>query len=128
MSYKNLSDAELIDLVEKKIVDQGELCFGFVGPTLRCFYRLEKDDGTVTKCAFGHLIPDNKYEREMERKSSNYIFDHYPGVVSLFNTTQYELVAQLQTAHDIAVMNPSKSESLCIFKENIQKIRADRQT
>src|SRR5947209_3382215 len=69
---------ELIKDVTKKLQAQGKRATRGASERFQyqCVYRAE--DGR--KCAFGHLIPDEMYESEMEGKSACAVLRDFPTV------------------------------------------------
>lgn len=68
--------------------------------TTSCLYRGSND----TKCALGHLIPDNLYDRNMEDLDSDELLANFPDLlnvpgISAFTSDQLRL---LQQYHDDA--------------------------
>lgn len=100
------TNQELFDAVVKHLQTQGEPAYS---QTLEgCFYRLKHVDGTVTKCAIGGLIPDDKYCESFEHKGISAGYDNRDK--PQWNTNildaasilpgQYKLALDLQVAHD----------------------------
>jgi len=61
-----------------------------------CSYRMNKDDGTIAKCALGRLIPDNEYKVDLESKP---LIEVIKGCSSLRCYDQ-EFLIKLQSFHD----------------------------
>jgi hypothetical protein len=90
-----LSRQEIFNTVATKLLAQGVAA---ASPDGKCFYR----GPNGTKCAAGHLIPDEKYYPTMEHKpSSNERVMQAMGI----DETDKWLVRELQGAHDDELRN-----------------------
>ncbi len=61
-----------------------------------CLYRGPKG----LKCAIGCLIPDNKYDPEMENAAVEGLFLSYPAISKLLGEYNENLLVELQDIHD----------------------------
>lgn len=88
---KNPTDKSVFLFVAHKLLNQEFQSLSKNGST--CLYRGESD----TKCAFGHLIPDDEFKPEMEKNGAeNSIFDDFFAKYK-YNRT---LIKMLQCIHD----------------------------
>ncbi len=67
--------------------------------TPQCCYRFPQPDGTVLKCAAGHVLPDSLYQPSMER--GTVIADRCkPVFESIVGEDNINLLSGLQRVHD----------------------------
>lgn len=133
-------EQSLFDRVVIALRRQGGPSFGTMsgssGPT--CLYREKRPDGTVRKCAAGHLIPDEVYSPDMEGKLIDDSFnDDLLGRRSIRAVLGEHtfLVDHLQRAHDEAcardfyleeVLRTPDDVWLKHFIESAKRIASDR--
>lgn len=111
-----MTNQETFDIVARALIKQGRPAFDNLRTGGACRYRFALEDGTILKCAAGHLIPDEKYDPRMEGVGV-YLEEDYEccdeegkSKVRLLNKIIGEeghdlsLVRELQTAHDDAAM------------------------
>lgn len=60
-----LNKQKIYDDVVKALYEQGEKSVDHPGSNM-CRYRKFNDDGSVLKCGIGHIIPDDKYDPEID--------------------------------------------------------------
>lgn len=97
---------EIFDRSTQGIIDQG--CRPAVSVTGACMYRAPQEDGSVLKCAFGHLIPNSFYYSDMENRGAEHLLSECPNLRKhLKLTSEGELlIARLQNVHDWHLTNP----------------------
>ncbi len=97
----------LFDIVVAALRAQGRQSGVMQSNGFSCRYRAPQPDGTVLKCAAGHILPDELYHPDME---GDKIDSNRCGWVfrSLVGVELMDLLAVLQSAHDFCV--PAKWE------------------
>jgi len=118
---------EIFDFVAKKMFAQGEPSYRHDNQNYSigsCAYRIRKSDGTVLKCAVGHLIPDDQYDDtiEMLAASDPYVMKRLP-----VEKDDGDFLDALQHAHDSTVleqvsMREREVKWTDLFKENLRKL------
>jgi hypothetical protein len=114
-----MTDQEIYDKVYAGFEAQGWQKGGYhnLNQKFECSYRSPNG----TKCAAGHLIPDELYERQMEGTSWNGLIKSNDSLSFMFSFSQHDLIRKLQNAHDSAApeqlkdaitqLNPKNNEA-----------------
>jgi hypothetical protein len=123
-----VSTNKVLDFVEKKLIEQGKGSMD--EDKRRCLYRSPDN----CKCAFGHLIPDDKYKPGFDRMGQNgipYILRHnwqHLGIEKEYYTHDDERVAflmKLQEIHDASCVGLSKITFADQIKQRFATYRKD---
>jgi hypothetical protein len=112
-NYWEMTELELVDFIQKAINDQGGPSIGNNG----CAYRSPNG----RKCAAGHLLPDEVYDRDMEEAT-------WPRVTSDYHLdrTHRTLITRLQFIHDSSTgfVGPERDKLfLEKFNKDIESLR-----
>jgi hypothetical protein len=106
-----LTSQEIFNTVATKLLAQGVAA---ASPDGKCFYR----GPNGTKCAAGHLIPDENYSETLEHKpASNELVMKAMGI----DETDKRLVRTLQGAHD----NTLRNQGIDVWKKRMRIIASD---
>ena len=84
-----------------------------------CLYRKVMKDGSVRKCNFGHLIPDDLYSKEFESQKASMIMHKLPKTIH-FDCSD-EFMNSLQRCHDYSTRDTiSDSEFLDAYRRRMR--------
>lgn len=95
---------EVFDFVGNHMLKQNETSVKSWDGEETCMYRLQKEDGTILRCAVGCLIPDEDYTSNMEDKTILNMQEQ--GIINIQSMDVINLLTSLQETHDYT--HPSK--------------------
>lgn len=109
---------EIFDTVVKALKKQGKPSVSHRG---ECVYR--GPDGT--KCAAGHLLPDECYTPTMEGASWNVLVYHHGDKLPKFLVDEADLIRRLQSIHDLWAREGAYVEDMPFPRERFERVAED---
>ncbi len=107
-----MTNQEVFDKVLAHLRQQGRASFIVTGTLgtfgdITCMYRSDSGD----MCAVGCLIPDELYSLSMEESTIDDVLAKSPTLQQLFDGVDFELLSDLQFAHDMLMPKEGYDDS-----------------